>query len=101
MEAINFATEIELGGFNLFILGPQGTGRHSAVQRILRQKAEEKPTADDWCYVNHFDNPKRPRYLKMPVGQGNELRRDIELLIDDAHRVIPTSFESEDYRTRR
>ena len=39
VEAINFAAEIELGGFNLFILGPQGTGRHSAVRRILRQKA--------------------------------------------------------------
>ena len=101
VEAINFATEIELGGFNLFILGPQGTGRHSAVQRILRQKAAKKPAADDCCYVNNFDNPKRPRYLKMPAGQGNELRRDIEQLIEDAHREIPTSFESEDYRTRR
>jgi len=101
VEAINFATEIELGGFNLFILGPHGTGRHSAVQRILRQKAAKKPAADDCCYVNNFDNPKRPRYLKMPAGQGNELRRDIEQLIEDAHRVIPISFESEDYRTRR
>ena len=101
VEAINFAAEIELGGFNLFILGPQGTGRHSAVQRILRQKAAKKPAADDCCYVNNFDNPKRPRYLKMPAGQGNELRRDIEQLIENAHREIPTSFESEDYRTRR
>ena len=101
VEAINLATEIELGGFNLFILGPQGSGRHSAVQRILRQKAATKPAADDCCYVNNFDNPKRPRFLSMPAGQGNELRRDIEQLIEDAHRAIPTSFESEDYRTRR
>ncbi len=101
VEAINLATEIELGGFNLFILGPQGSGRHSAVQRILMQKAATRPAADDCCYVNNFDNPKRPRFLSMPAGQGNELRRDIEQLIEDAHRVIPTSFESEDYRTRR
>ena len=101
VEAINFATEIELGGFNLFILGPQGTGRHSAVQRILKKKAAKKPAADDCCYVNNFDNPKRPRYLKMPAGQGNELHKDVEQVIEDAHRVIPTSFESEDYRTRR
>jgi hypothetical protein len=101
VEAINLATDIELSGFNLFILGPQGTGRHSAVQRILKQKAANKATADDWCYVNNFDNPKKPRHLRMPAGQGNELRRDIEQLIEDAHRVIPASFESEDYRTRR
>ncbi len=101
VEAIDFATEIELGGFNLFILGPQGTGRHSAVQRILEKKAGKKPAADDWCYVNNFDNPKKPRYLRMPASRGNELRKDIEQLIEDAHRVIPASFESEDYRTRR
>ncbi len=101
VEAINFATEIELGGFNLFILGPQGTGRHSTVRRILSKKAAKKPAADDWCYVNNFDNPKRPRYLRMPAGQGNDLRRDIEQLIEEAHRVIPASFESEDYQTRR
>ncbi|MGB5300226.1 MAG: ATP-binding protein [Thiogranum sp.] len=101
VEAIDFATEIALGGFNLFILGPQGTGRHSAVRRILRQKAAKKPAADDWCYVNNFDNAKRPRYLRMPAGQGNELRRDIEQIIEDAHSVIPAAFESEDYRTRR
>ena len=101
VEAINFATEIELGGFNLFILGPQGTGRHSTVRRILKQKAAKRPATDDWCYVNNFDNPKRPRHLRMPAGQGNDLRRDIEQLIEEAHRVIPASFESEDYRTRR
>ena len=101
VEAIDFATEMELSGFNLFILGPQGTGRHSAARRILNQKAAQKPTADDWCYANNFDNQKRPRYLRMPAGQGNALRRDIEQLIEEAHRVIPASFESEDYRTRR
>ena len=101
VEAIDFATDMELSGFNLFILGPQGTGRHSAARRILKQKAAQKPTADDWCYVNNFDNPKRPRYLRMPAAQGNALRRDIEQLIEEAHRVIPASFESEDYRTRR
>jgi len=101
VEAINFAIDMGLGGFNLFVLGPQGTGRHSAVKRILKQKAANGPAADDWCYVNNFDNPKRPRHLRMPAGQGNELRRDIEQLIEEAHRVIPASFESEDYRTRR
>ena len=101
VEAIDFATEMELSGFNLFILGPQGTGRHSAARRILKKKEAQKPTADDWCYVNNFDNPKRPRYLRMPAAQGNALRRDIEQLIEEAHRVIPAAFESEDYRTRR
>ena len=74
VEAIDFATEIELGGFNLFILGPQGTGRHSAVRRILRQKAAKKPAADDWCYVNNFDNAKRPRSRKKPVLHCGRLR---------------------------
>ena len=101
VEAIDFGTEMELEGFNLFVLGPPGTGRHRIVRQILGQKAEQRPAADDWCYVNNFDNPKQPHCLRMPAGQGKELRHDIARLIEEAYTAIPAAFESEDYRTRQ
>jgi predicted ATP-dependent protease len=101
VEAIDFGTEMELEGFNLFVLGPPGTGRHRIVRQILGQKAEQRPAADDWCYVNNFDNPKQPHCLRIPAGQGKELRHDIARLIEEAYTAIPAAFESEDYRTRQ
>jgi lon-related putative ATP-dependent protease len=101
VEAIDFGTEMELGGFNLFVLGPPGTGRHRIVRQILGQKAAQRAAADDWCYVNNFDNPKQPHRLRMPAGQGQVLRRDVAQLVEEAYTAIPAAFESEDYRTRQ
>ena len=101
VEAIRFGTEMEVNGFNLFVLGPPGTGRHSVVERILRQKSATRPAAADWGYINNFEIPRNPHFLRMPGGQGGELSRDVRRLIEDAFTAIPASFESEDYRTRQ
>ena len=101
VEAVEFATAISLEGYNLFVLGPPGTGRHSYIQQFLARMAAEQPVASDWCYVNNFAQPQKPTALELPAGRGRRLRGDIEALIEEAHTAIPAAFESEDYRTRR
>lgn len=101
VEAVEFATAIELQGYNLFVLGPPGTGRHSYIQQFLAQTAAAQPVPSEWCYVNNFAQPQKPSALELPAGQGRKLREDIEGLVEEAHTAIPAAFESEDYRTRR
>ncbi len=101
VEAVELATAIGVDGYNLFVLGPPGSGRHSYIQQFLTQTAAAQPVASDWCYVNNFAQPQKPTALELPAGQGRKLRDDIERLVEEAHTAIPTAFESEDYRTRR
>ena len=101
VEAIHFGTEMAPDGYNLYVLGTPGSGRHRVVRRILEQKSTQIPAADDWCYVNNFSDSTKPRALNMPAGQGAELRKDISQLIGEAYTAIPTAFESEDYQTRQ
>ena len=101
VEAIHFGTEMAPDGYNLYVLGTPGSGRHRVVRRILEQKSIQIPAADDWCYVNNFSDSTKPRALNMPAGQGAELRKDISQLIGEAYTAIPTAFESEDYQTRQ
>ncbi len=101
VEAIHFGTEMAPDGYNLYVLGTPGSGRHSVVRRILEQKSAQIPAADDWCYVNNFSDSTKPRALHMPAGRGTELRQDIAQLIGEAYTAIPTAFESEDYQTRQ
>jgi len=101
VEAIDFGTDMSLPGYNLFVLGSPGSGRHDYVRRFLQEKAPTAPAASDWCYVNNFTEPKRPSALELPAGRGVELREDIERLIEDARTAIPAAFESEDFQTRR
>ena len=38
--------------------------------------------------------------LRIPPGHGVKLERDMDLLIKTLHAIIPTVFESDEYRTR-
>ena len=73
VEAIHFSTEVELAGYNLFVLGPSGSGRHHAVREFLKQHARNRPVPPDICYVNNFEDPRKPVALSPPAGLGAAL----------------------------
>ncbi|GAB4391458.1 MAG: ATP-binding protein [Kiloniellaceae bacterium] len=101
LEAIHFAAEIEQEGYNLFVLGPPGTGKHTTVLRILKEKAAKEPVPPDWVYLNNFVTPHQPKALCLPTGQGRELQGAMKELVDELRAAVPAAFESEDYRNRR
>ncbi len=100
MDAIRFGIGIRRQGYNLFILGPPGTGRHTIVSQLLEQQAKHEPDAPDWCYVSNFEQAHKPRVLRLPAGLGVTLRDDMEQLMDDLRSAIPAAFESDEYRAR-
>jgi lon-related putative ATP-dependent protease len=101
VEAVRFGVGIRRDGFNLFVLGPEGTGKYDVVHHYLERQAATQPPPADWCYVNNFQEPRKPRSLRLPAGGGVKLRRDMEHLIEELRTAIPLTFESENYRTRR
>ncbi len=101
VEAIHLATEIDIEGYNVFVLGRPGSGRHTFVREFLKGKAAEQPVPSDWCYVYNFDDPRQPLALKLPAGASKEFRVDIEHAIQDAQTVIPAAFESEDFQAQQ
>jgi lon-related putative ATP-dependent protease len=100
LEALQFAVGIDRAGYNLFVVGPPGLGNHTVVRRFLEARAEAAPVPSDWCYVNDFEQPHRPRALRLPPGRGVGLREDMRQLVEDLRSAIPAAFESEQYRTR-
>lgn len=101
LEAIRFAIGIPHEGFNLFVLGPNGLGKQTAVDYFLKQKAASEPTPDDWCYVYNFEQPHRPHALRLPPGKANRFRADMKRLVEGMHTVIPAAFASEEYRAQK
>lgn len=101
LEAIEFGIDMQNNSFNLFVHGESGLGKRQLVSQIISNKASvEKPPAD-WCYVNNFENPQKPKLLKLPAGMGRKLRKDMESLVEDMLTALPSSFQSEEYRNRR
>jgi lon-related putative ATP-dependent protease len=100
VDAVKFGVGIRQEGYNLYALGPPGTGKRSLVERFVKERAEHEPVPDDWCYVNNFEQAHKPRILRLPSGKGAALRDDMARLVEDLRTSVPAAFESEDYRTR-
>lgn len=101
LEAVRFAARMRSRGYNLFVIGPKGSGKHAAVRGYLRDRAARFPAGDDWVYVNDFKDPHRPLALRLPPGEGPNLHRRIEKLIADLTASVAAVLEGEEYRGRR
>ena len=101
VEAVRFGIGMEQEGYNVFALGPAGTGKQSLIRQFFEQRATSEPVPSDWCYVNNSEEPHRPRALRLSPGKGVQLRRDMEELVEELRTALSAAFESEEYQTRR
>ena len=101
VKALELGVSIQRQGYNIFALGPSGTGKHALVQRLVEARAAAEAPPEDWCYVNNFQQPYIPRALHLPAGTGKALRHDMERLVEELHNGLSSAFESEEYQTRR
>jgi lon-related putative ATP-dependent protease len=99
--AIRLGLGMGLGGYNIYALGPEGTGRHTLVNRHLDEHARTRPVPDDWCYVGNFADRRSPKRLRLAAGHGRRLQADMARFVEDLRDTLRSSFESEEYRTRR
>jgi lon-related putative ATP-dependent protease len=101
VEAVVFGIGVETKGYNIFVHGPTGAGRHTLVQTLLQEAADRRPRPDDWCYLHNFAEPHQPTILRLPAGRAIELREAMAHLIKDLRAALPAAFERDDYRARR
>jgi lon-related putative ATP-dependent protease len=101
LDAVRFGVGIEREGYNIFALGPSGTGRHFLVEQLLEQRAAKGAAPQDQCYVHNFDAPHRPRSMRLPAGVAVGFRKDMERLVEELRPALTAALESEEYRTRR
>ena len=98
LSAVGIGINIQSKGYNLFCLGPEGTGKTSLVKRVLVEEAKKRPTPDDWAYVYNFDEPYKPQAVNFPAGTAAEFAKDIDKLIETLSVSIPAILESDEYK---
>jgi predicted ATP-dependent protease len=69
-EALRFGLGIQRRGYNLYVMGEPGSGRHDLVLQELRGRVRNEPAGDDLCVVRNFHDPYAPRWLSLPAGSG-------------------------------
>ncbi len=101
IDAVRFGIGIQQKGYNLFALGPHGLGKSNVISQFIEGRAAELPTPPDWCYVHNFEQSHKPHAIRLPTGQGVQLRDDMKQLVEELQAVLPAAFESEEYHAQR
>jgi len=101
VRSIDFGVDMPNTGFNIYAMGPAGSGRTTAVRQFLDNRARRRPAPPDWCYVYNFEDPRRPRAIDLPPGRASALRKEMEDLIRQCQQEIPRAFEGQPYEQRR
>lgn len=101
LNAIEFGLNLDSSGFNIFLLGENGTGRMSTIKAVLERQSLTKPVPSDWCYVYNFKDPDTPMAISLQAGMATVFQRDMDELIKTLRVEIPKVFESKEYEKQR
>jgi lon-related putative ATP-dependent protease len=97
VSSVEFGMGIDGDGYNIFAVGPQGTGKTTTVYDFLKKAAASLPAPDDWIYVYNFAKPSQPNAIRMPAGKAQEFKKDMDKLVEDLQAAITQAFDSEEY----
>jgi lon-related putative ATP-dependent protease len=101
LDALDFGLSLESTGFNIFLLGENGTGRITTIKSILAQKASIEPVPPDWCYVYNFRDPDAAAAISLEPGEAVLFQKDMEELIKTLKVEIPKVFEAKEYEKQK
>ena len=96
VEALRFGLEYRRSGYNVFVLGEPGSGRHALVRRLIGEADGVEPLSD-WCYVNNFADATRPRLMQ--EARARPLRQ-LQSTLARRSSVISSRFSKEIAQTK-
>ena len=73
LSALSMGMSVNTKGYNIYISGEDGTGRHSAVRQIAAALPSPKELYD-LIYVHNFDRNEAPFLLLLPSPYGTSLQ---------------------------
>ncbi|OEG61977.1 lon-related putative ATP-dependent protease [Halanaerobium congolense] len=100
-DSLDFGMRVDKNGYNIFMVGESGTGKSTYAKNMTEEKAAEMEQPKDILYVFNFSEPEEPRVMRVPAGMGNDLKNDMDKIIEELQEEIPRAFEGEEYEKER
>ena len=97
ISAVELGINIKSKGYNLFCLGPEGTGKTSLVKRILTKEGKLRKTPDDWAYVYNFEEPHKPIAINFNAGEATKFQKEMEEFTDFVEHDLPNLVKDDIY----
>ncbi|OPX88823.1 MAG: hypothetical protein A4E53_01782 [Pelotomaculum sp. PtaB.Bin104] len=100
-RSLQFGLSMSAPGYNIFVVGPPGTGKSTYTQAVVEQAAAGGDVPEDWCYINNFTDQDRPVAVSLPAGEGRGFQIDMEELLEDLRLAIPKAYESGEFEQQK
>lgn len=91
-QAIEFGLSMRAVGSNIFVLGGGHSGRLTATLDLVQRFMQDKPSLDDWVYLNNFPSPNRPLPFRIPSGSATLLKKMMIEFIQDLTVTLKKSL---------
>lgn len=72
LRSLELGLSIPKSGYNIFVSGDSGSGRHKAVQHTIASIGGDLSTLCDLLYVYNFGQPDSPMIITMARGEGQK-----------------------------
>ena len=96
-KALQFGTGINAKGYNIFVIGDSGTGKHSTVRKVLTKYKNKRSLKDVACVCN-FTDPDSPNILYFPKGRGVEFKEAVKGFISLARKKLRIQIENKIFK---
>lgn len=96
--AARFGLGMALPGYNLLVVGEVGTGRTTLMRQLMNDVAATRPVPPDLLFLHHVQQPERPLALRLPAGEGRQLRLRMLQLAKRLQTDIPRRLSEPDVK---
>ncbi len=101
LQALRMGTTIQGKGYNVFVTGTAGTGRHTAINAVLQAFQQEEARRFDMAYVFNFKRTDSPRVLYFSPGEASNFKKDLHKLVENLKLAVKTRLDSSLYKDQR
>ena len=100
LKALQFGVGINAKGYNIFVIGDSGTGKHSTVRKVLTKYKNRRPLKDVVCVCN-FSDQDSPNIIYFPKGKGIEFKEAVKGFITLARKKLRLQTENKVFKSEK
>lgn len=96
LKAMYYGMKMPGQHYNVFVSGPEGSGRETAAREIATALAAQMPTPNDLVAVTNFADRDHPLVLELMPGSAPKLVAAVQKFVTMYQQVLPQALNSKE-----
>ena len=102
IQAFKIGLNLAQDGYNIFATGMLGINKlHWVASLVEDHLSKDFPIPGDRVYVHNFQSPDEPVDIVLEPGQGKQLAKDMQDLIETLENDLPEAFQNEKFENEK